>query len=173
MGKNRSLLIVLLTLLFQGLIIITINHSILSAQDLNALKSLLPWVNLIVVIIFILTMLSIKRLEEDVENRIRIKLLRKHVLEIESLNLLLRSQKHEYARHIQCLQSLAYMQNDHTMVIPFGHKRDFLLKEDIAFIEVRGKQSIINAKLGQWVTLGWMFFSGDVNSGLITVRWEE
>ncbi len=108
MGKNRDL-VVLLTLLLQSLIIITINHSILSAQDLDTLKDLLPWANLIVVIVLILTMLSIKQIQEDVENRIKIKLLRKHVLEIESLNLLLRSQKHEYARHIQYLQSLAYI----------------------------------------------------------------
>ena len=44
------------------------------------------------------------------------------------------------------------MQSDHTLVVPFGHKRDFILKEDIAFIEVRGKRSIINAKSGQWAT---------------------
>jgi len=68
MGKNRDL-IVLLTLLLQSLIIITINHSILSAQDLDVLKSLLPWVNLIVVIIGVLTMLSLKQLQEDAEDR--------------------------------------------------------------------------------------------------------
>jgi len=108
MEKNRGL-IVLLTLLLQSLTIVTINHSILSAQDLDALKILLPWVNLIIVIILVLTVLSIKQLQEDIENRIKIKLLRKHVLEIESLNLLLHSQKHEYARHIQYLQSLTYI----------------------------------------------------------------
>ncbi len=107
--KNNQGLIVLLTLLIQSLIIVTINHCILSAQELAYLKTLLPWVNLIVVIIFVLTMLSIKQLEEDVENRTKIKLLRKHVLEIESLNMLLRSQKHEYAKHFQYLQSLAYL----------------------------------------------------------------
>ena len=108
MKKNLGL-IVLLTLLIQSLLIITINHCILSAQDLNILKQLLPWVNFIVLIILALTMLSIKQLEEDVENRTKIKLLRKHVLEMESLNLLLRSQKHEYARHVQYIQSLAYI----------------------------------------------------------------
>jgi len=108
MGKNRGL-IVLFTLLVQSLIIIGINHGILSAKNITTLRSLLPWVNLIVVIIFVLTMLSIKQLEDDVENRTKIKLLRKHVQEIESLNLLLRSEKHEYARHVQYLQSLAYL----------------------------------------------------------------
>jgi len=45
-----------------------------------------------------------------------------------------------------------YLQNDHIMVVPFGHKKDFILKEDIRFIEVHGKQSIINTKSGQWAT---------------------
>jgi len=45
-------LIILFTLLIQSLIIIGINHRILSAQDLTNLKKLLPWVNLIVLIIF-------------------------------------------------------------------------------------------------------------------------
>lgn len=108
MKKNRSL-IVLFTLLTQCLVVITINHCILSAQDLSTLKELLPWVNLIVVAILILTMLSIKNLEEDVRNQTKIKLLRKHIEEIESLNLLLRSQKHEYSQHLQYLQSLAYL----------------------------------------------------------------
>jgi len=44
------------------------------------------------------------------------------------------------------------MQSDHTLVVPSGHRKDFILKEDIRFIEVQGKQSIINTKLGQWAT---------------------
>jgi sensor histidine kinase regulating citrate/malate metabolism len=100
---------VLFTLLTQCLVVITINHCILSAQELSTLKALLPWVNLIVVAILILTMLSIKSLEEEVQNQTKIKLLSKHIEEIESLNLLLLAQKHEYSRHLQYLQSLAYL----------------------------------------------------------------
>ncbi|MCK9312777.1 MAG: LytTR family DNA-binding domain-containing protein [Methanocorpusculum sp.] len=44
------------------------------------------------------------------------------------------------------------MQSDCMMVVPFGHKKDFILKDEIAFIEVQGKQSIINAESGQWIT---------------------
>lgn len=44
------------------------------------------------------------------------------------------------------------MQSDHALVVAFGHKRDFILKDDIAFISVSGKQTIINAKTGQWAT---------------------
>ncbi len=107
--RERRSLIVLFTLLFQSLAILTINHGILAAQDMSALKALLPWVNLVVVIIFILTVLSIKQLEKDIENHTKIKLLRQHIMEIEALNLLLRTQKHEYSRHLQYLQALAYL----------------------------------------------------------------
>lgn len=134
MKKNRSL-IVLFTLLVQCLAVITINHSILSAQELSTLKALLPWVNLIVVVILILTVLSIKQLEKDIENRTVIKMLRQHITEIESLNLLLRAQKHEYSRHLQYLQSLVHLD-----------KQDDL-KEYINVIakDYRGTEMLINA----------------------------
>lgn len=107
--KNNRGLIILFTLLTQSLIIIAINHSILSANKLSSVKQFLPYVNVIVLFIFALTMISLKELEEDAENRIRIKLLRKHVQEMEAMNLLLRTQKHEYATHMQYIQSLAYI----------------------------------------------------------------
>lgn len=44
------------------------------------------------------------------------------------------------------------MQSDHTLVVPFGHQKYFILKDDIAFISVSGKQTTINAKTGQWAT---------------------
>lgn len=133
MGKNRGL-IVLFTLLVQSLIIIMMNHYILSAQDLNALKRFLPWFNIIVLINFALTMLSVKQLEEDVEIRTEINLLNKHVMEIESLNVLLRSQKHEYATHIQYIQSMAYI-----------HKYDELMEYiNVVAKEYRHTENLIN-----------------------------
>lgn len=43
-------------------------------------------------------------------------------------------------------------QNHHALPVPFGHKTEFILKDDILFIEVLGKRSIINTKTGQWST---------------------
>lgn len=147
MRKNRGL-IVLLTLLVQSLIIISINHCILSIQSLTALKMLLPWVNLIVVIIFVLTILSIKQLEEDVENRTKIKLLRKHVQEIESLNMLLRSQRHEYARHFQYLQSLTYLRRyDELMDYINAVARDYRQTETIINTGHPAITTLINTRL--------------------------
>lgn len=56
------------------------------------------------------------------------------------------------------IKEIAYKVKDNNrrindaLVVPFGHKKDFILKEDIMFIEVHGKQSIINAKSGTWTT---------------------
>lgn len=38
------------------------------------------------------------------------------------------------------------------IMVPVRHKRSFILKEDINFIEVQGKQTFIYAKSGQWIT---------------------
>lgn len=43
-------------------------------------------------------------------------------------------------------------ENRHALPVPFGHKTEYILKEDIIFIEVRGKRSIINTKTGHWST---------------------
>jgi two-component system LytT family response regulator len=43
-------------------------------------------------------------------------------------------------------------QSEDTIMVPIKRKKNFILKEDINFIEVQGKQTIINAKSGQWVT---------------------
>ena len=42
--------------------------------------------------------------------------------------------------------------NAPTLVVPAKRKKDFILKEDIIYIEAEGKQTIINAKAGQWIT---------------------
>ncbi len=55
-------------------------------------------------------------------------------------------------KEIADMVNAAGIRTDHALVVPFGHKKDFILKEDIRFIEVHGKQSIINTKFGQWTT---------------------
>ncbi len=108
MKKNRGL-IVLFTLLIQCMIIVAINHFMLSIEDIAVFKMLLPWVNLIVVIVLILTIYSIRQVEKDAQNRVKVELLKKHVFETESLNALLNSQKHEFSRHVQAIQSMVYV----------------------------------------------------------------
>lgn len=101
--------IVLFTLLFQSLTIILINHSIISIENTESLKALLPLINLVILVILVLNIIAIKKLEIDAENRSKIQLLNKHIKDIESLNLTLQTQKHEYLRHIEEIQSLAYL----------------------------------------------------------------
>jgi DNA-binding LytR/AlgR family response regulator len=42
--------------------------------------------------------------------------------------------------------------NINTLMVQMNRKKCFILKEDINFIEVQGKISIINAESGQWTT---------------------
>lgn len=43
-------------------------------------------------------------------------------------------------------------QSADTIMVPVKRDKSFVLKEDINFIEAQGKQTIINARSGQWVT---------------------
>lgn len=112
--QNKSF-VVLFTLLIQCLIILLINHYIISIKNINGLKMLLPWINLIILMIFILVILSIKQLEAEAENRSVIRLLRDHIVEIEAINLIFQAQKHEHLRHIQMIQAMSYMEHHHEL----------------------------------------------------------
>lgn len=72
-------------------------------------KMAIPLINMLILVITILNILSLRQLEEDAENRSQIKLLKNHVQEIERLNMILQFNKHEYSRHIETIQSMAYM----------------------------------------------------------------
>ncbi|MDD2586785.1 MAG: GHKL domain-containing protein [Syntrophomonadaceae bacterium] len=108
MDTNRNL-IVICTLLIQTLFIIIMNNAVLSTVEIETLKKFIPWVNLLVLAFAILNILSLKRMEEAAENRTREKLLLGHVRNVESLNNTLQLRQHEYSRHLQTIQAMAYL----------------------------------------------------------------
>jgi len=48
--------------------------------------------------------------------------------------------------------NLQVKQSADTIMVPVKRKKNFILKEDINFIEAQGKKTIISAKSGQWIT---------------------
>lgn len=109
MKRNRSL-IVIITLLIQTLFIIIINSAIFVSPNITKLKESLPFINLFIIIMAALTILSIKKVQEEAENNIKIKLLNKQLQEVENLNYMLQTQQHEHSRHIQSIQAMVYLE---------------------------------------------------------------
>jgi len=108
MRKNNELLIIL-TILLQGLFIIIINNLLLSSNDINTLKKILPGVNIIIVLLVILNIYSISGLQKTAEYRLKVQILKYHFKQVESLLQTLQAQRHGYGHHLQAIQSMVYL----------------------------------------------------------------
>ncbi len=108
MNKRNNHWAILIVLL-QTFIVTILNHYVYVERNFFALEELLPYVDVIVVVLTILIILSIRKHEEDTKKYTEISLLKEHLKNVEELLTLLKSQKHEHTRHIQTLQSMLYL----------------------------------------------------------------
>lgn len=99
----------IITIIIQSLLIVLINQVTFVSDNLNALKGLLPLANLIILILTVLVILSIKEIEGNIKRKTETELLRTHLKQVEDLVTTLQAQKHEYARHIQIIQAMLYI----------------------------------------------------------------
>ncbi len=102
-------ILTIVTILIQSLLIILINQIVFVSDNLDILKRLLLPANLIILILTVLVVSSIKEIEDNTKRKIEMKLLKTHLKQIEDLVTTLQVQKHEYARHIQIIQAMLYL----------------------------------------------------------------
>ncbi len=98
--------LVVSTLLIQTLLLITINNEIISIDNLAGLKQVIPFINLIIVAMCIFSLVSIQSVGKYREHRFKALLMKNHLLQVEQLITTLQGERHEYARHLQAMQSL-------------------------------------------------------------------
>lgn len=108
MKRDRDVFVISVILL-QALVIVVMNHMIRATDDINIIKRWLPIFELIVLILALLSIASIKSLEEYARERIKNSLMKSNLQQVESLLQVLRIEKHEFSRHIQTLQALIYL----------------------------------------------------------------
>ncbi|MDD2509521.1 MAG: GHKL domain-containing protein [Syntrophomonas sp.] len=100
---------VIAVILLQSFLLVLISASLLVNQQRFNIAAIVPWANIIVLLIAILSIVAIKQLEENSRSSQRVQLLKSHLQQVELLLKVLQSQKHEYSRHIQAIQSLVYL----------------------------------------------------------------
>lgn len=100
---------VVLTVLLQTFLLVVINHYIYILDNPEALKILLPFINLIMISLVIFLLVLIKRLETSAKKKLEINLLRDHLKQIENLLSSMQSQKHDHTKHIQTLQAMIHL----------------------------------------------------------------
>lgn len=106
--KNNEM-VVIFTILAQALFILIITNIILTSSDIASLKKWLPLVNLLILAVVFLNLYSIKTLKETAEERIQARYLSEHLNQMELLLKNLNTERHEYARHLQAIQAMAYL----------------------------------------------------------------
>lgn len=100
---------IVLTVLLQTFLLVIINHYIYILDNPEALKILLPFINLIMISLVIFLLVLIKRLETNAKKRLEMSLLRDHLKQIENLLSSMQSQKHDHTKHIQTLQAMIHL----------------------------------------------------------------
>ena len=107
MLKNNIFIII--ALLIEAFLIITITHYIYVVDDFERLKNLLPYFNVIIVVLTLSVIVAIRKMQKNVEKTTEVNLLKIHLLQVEELLNNLNAQKHEHTRHIQTLQAMLHL----------------------------------------------------------------
>ncbi|MTI71419.1 MAG: GHKL domain-containing protein [Firmicutes bacterium] len=110
MFKNKGVILIIFTMLLQLLVIEIINQFIFMADALKYVKNFLPYVSGLLFILIFLVLLSINKLSETIKRNTESRLLKSQLKQVENLNNILQTQKHEYSRHIQTIQSMLYLE---------------------------------------------------------------
>ncbi|SNT22011.1 Sensor_kinase_SpoOB-type, alpha-helical domain [Anaerovirgula multivorans] len=108
--KSKGNYIIISTILFQGILILLFTSSILRAYSLEILKKNIPFINIVIIATTILIIISFKRLRLYEARQIELKLIKTNMEAVEKLITILRTERHDYIAHIQCIQALAYLE---------------------------------------------------------------
>lgn len=103
---ERNTLGAVVAILIQTLFLMLVNTSIIAGVDLSALKKAIPYLNLGLVIMCIVTLFTVKNIESQAKYRTKTLLLKNHLYQVESILKNTELQRHEYARHMQTIQAL-------------------------------------------------------------------
>ena len=94
------------TILIQTLLVITINNEIMTIDNLAGLKQVIPFINLIIFGMCIVSLIAIQSVGKYREHRLKALLMKNHLVQVEQLINTLQSERHEHTRHLQAMQSL-------------------------------------------------------------------
>ncbi|WHH56955.1 ATP-binding protein [Petroclostridium sp. X23] len=109
MMKDKNLIIIF-TMLLQAILMIFVNQYITITEKVGIIKKLLPVANIIVALLTGFVLYSLRILGEDIKKKAEFNILKSHLQQVEGLIRTLHSQRHEYARHIQAIQAMLYLE---------------------------------------------------------------
>lgn len=97
---------VIITILLQTLLVITINTEIIVVENLDYLKQAIPFINLIILIMCVISLISVKNIGKHRVYRTKALMMKNHLKQVEELIRTLQVERHENSKHLQAIQSL-------------------------------------------------------------------
>lgn len=144
--KDKSIL-VLFTILMQGILILVINQTSYLFHELYGLGKQYIFINYAISIQTIFVLLSIKGFGADIENKVEMNFLKTHLKQIEGLYNVLRTQNHEHKRHIQTIQSMIYLDEIQSAKEYIdGLSQNYSRTDDIIYVGNMALTALINEK---------------------------
>ncbi len=145
-GKYNPWLVIA-TILLQTLLIAIINIELCTYPDTSKLKAFVTFINFIIMGLSVLVIVSIKQILKNHKKQVEDSYLRQHLHEVEDMIIVLNSERHEYVRHIQILQSMLYLQEMKAAEDYIdGIARDYLPMQEIILVKDPALKSLLISK---------------------------
>lgn len=101
--------ILIIAMLFEAVVMVFINLMVYASDTMNDIKVILPYINILVIIITIIVLITIKEIGKTVKKNIEVQAMKDNLKQTESLVKILHAQRHEYNRHLQALQAMIHL----------------------------------------------------------------
>jgi sensor histidine kinase regulating citrate/malate metabolism len=147
-SKPNRAIIAIATILFQTFFIAILNLQLyLTIPKGSAFRGFLPFANIIVMFLCVLSLISIQHISNMAEKKAEVNLLKNHLKQIEELVKTIHGYQHEYARHLQTIHSMLFLgEVSEAEAYLDGLISDYPVIQDVAYIGDLALSTLLHAK---------------------------
>ncbi len=175
MVKQKRDVWLILIILSQTLVAIVMTSVIRTTDSIDVVKTWLPFWEFSILALALMSIAAIKNLYRNAQETIKTNLLKEHLHEMEMLMVVLQSQKHEFSRHLQALQSLIHLNRDQEAKQYIdGIAEDYWNTDEGVYIPHPALNKLVNSKLSLAKSQGIVFNISSINefTGLKVEPWD-
>lgn len=135
-------------MLSQTLGVILMSSIIRASSDIRIIKAWLPAWEVLILVLALLSIAAIKNLYSNTRESIKTNLMKDHLRDNEILVTALKSEKHEFSRHLQALQSFIYLnRNEEAKQYIDGISAGYCNTYESVFVAHPALNNLVNSKL--------------------------
>ena len=147
MNQKRDVWVILI-ILSQTLGAVVMSSIIRASDNLRIVKAWLPFWEVLILVLALLSIAAIKNLYSNARETIKTSLMKEHLRENEILVTALQSEKHEFSRHLQALQSFIYLnRNQEAKQYIDGISENYCNTYEGVFVAHPALNNLVNSKL--------------------------